>query len=107
MFILVKDFVNMMSEMIPARLAEEWDNPGLQVGRNEKEVKVILCALDFSPEVLEQASRILLSHIIPLFSGALNSSPIRTGIQHYCWKQPGRILRCTVPIPIWTAWQAA
>ena len=73
MFILVKDFVNMMSEMIPARLAEEWDNPGLQVGRNEKEVKVILCALDFSPEVLEQALQlhadIIVTHHPAIFRG--------------------------------------
>ena len=55
MSILVKDFVNIISEMIPARLAEDWDNVGLQVGRSEKEVKVILCALDFSREVMEQA----------------------------------------------------
>ena len=47
MFILVKDIVKIMSEMAPARLAEDWDNVGLQVGRYEKEVRVILCALDF------------------------------------------------------------
>ena len=73
MYILVKDFVNIMSEMIPARLAEDWDNVGLQVGRNEKEVKVILCALDFSPEVLEQASQlhadIIVTHHPAIFRG--------------------------------------
>ena len=42
MYILVKDFERIMGEMIPARLAEEWDNVGLQAGRNEKEVNVIL-----------------------------------------------------------------
>ena len=42
MFILVKDIVKIMSEMAPARLAEDWDNVGLQVGRYEKEVRVIL-----------------------------------------------------------------
>lgn len=58
MNISVKDIVKLMNEMIPARLAEDWDNVGLQVGRNEKEVKVILCALDFSAEVLEQATQL-------------------------------------------------
>ena len=58
MFILVKDIVKIMSEMAPARLAEDWDNVGLQVGRYEKEVRVILCALDFSAEVLEQAAQL-------------------------------------------------
>jgi dinuclear metal center YbgI/SA1388 family protein len=56
--IFVKDIVKIMGEMAPARLAENWDNVGLQVGRNEKEVKVILCALDFSAEVLDQAAQL-------------------------------------------------
>jgi dinuclear metal center YbgI/SA1388 family protein len=76
MYILIKDFVKIMSEMIPARLAEEWDNVGLQVGRNDKEVKVILCALDFSAEVLEQASQvhadIIVTHHPAIFCGIKN-----------------------------------
>lgn len=73
MSILVKDFVNIISEMIPARLAEDWDNVGLQVGRSEKEVKVILCALDFSREVMEQAVQlhadIIVTHHPAIFRG--------------------------------------
>ena len=73
MYILIKKFVNLMNEMIPSRLAEEWDNIGLQVGRGEKEVKVILCALDFSAEVLEQAVQfhadIIVTHHPAIFRG--------------------------------------
>ena len=73
MFILVKDIVKIMSEMAPARLAEDWDNVGLQVGRYEKEVRVILCALDFSAEVLEQASQlhadVIVTHHPAIFRG--------------------------------------
>ncbi len=73
MFILVKDIVKIMSEMAPARLAEDWDNVGLQVGRYEKEVRVILCALDFSAEVLEQAAQlhadIIVTHHPAIFRG--------------------------------------
>ena len=73
MYILIKDLVSIMGEMIPARLAEEWDNVGLQIGRSEKEVKVILCALDFSAEVLEQAAQLhadfLLTHHPAIFQG--------------------------------------
>lgn len=73
MYISVKDFIKMMNEMLPVRLAEEWDNVGLQVGRNEKEVKVILCALDFSAEVLEQAAQlhtdIIVTHHPAIFHG--------------------------------------
>ena len=52
MNISVAIIAKIMSEMVPARLAEDWDNVGLQVGHNEKEVRIILCALDFSAEVL-------------------------------------------------------
>ena len=73
MNISVKDIVKIMNEMAPARLAEDWDNVGLQVGRNEKEVRVILCALDFSAEVLEQAMQlhadIIVTHHPAIFRG--------------------------------------
>ena len=73
MLILVKDIVRIMSEMVPVRLAADWDNVGLQVGRNEKEVKVILCALDFTAEVLEQAVQfradIIVTHHPAIFHG--------------------------------------
>ena len=59
MFISVKNIARIISEMAPARLAEDWDNVGLQVGRSEKEVRIIICALDFSKEVLEQVKGIL------------------------------------------------
>lgn len=73
MNISVKDIAKIVSEMAPARLAEDWDNVGLQVGRNEKEVRVILCALDFSAEVLEQATQlhadIIVTHHPAIFRG--------------------------------------
>ena len=73
MNISVKDIAKILSEMAPARLAEDWDNVGLQVGRNEKEVRVILCALDFSAEVLEQATQlhadIIVTHHPAIFRG--------------------------------------
>lgn len=73
MFVSVKDIVKIINEMVPVRIAEEWDNVGLQVGRSEKEVKVIICALDFSAEVLEQASQlhadIIVTHHPAIFHG--------------------------------------
>ena len=73
MNISVAKIVKIMSEMAPARLAEDWDNVGLQVGHNEKEVKIILCALDFSAEVLEQAVQvhadIIITHHPAIFRG--------------------------------------
>ena len=73
MRISVKDVSQLLDEMAPPRLAEEWDNVGLLVGRTEKEIKVILCALDFSAEVLEQAKKchadIIVTHHPAIFRG--------------------------------------
>ena len=41
MYISVKNICRILEEFAPARLAEGWDNVGLLVGRQEKEVKVI------------------------------------------------------------------
>ena len=42
----------------PAALAEEWDNPGLQVGALDAEVDRVLVALTPLPEVFEEAEEI-------------------------------------------------
>lgn len=39
----------------PISAAESWDNPGLQVGRRDKEVERIFVALDATNEVIRQA----------------------------------------------------
>ena len=73
MSISLKQLCNIVNEMAPCYLAEEWDNVGLLVGRTEKEVKVVLCALDFSAEVLEQAKKnhadIVITHHPVIFRG--------------------------------------
>ena len=73
MDVLVEDIVAMLNEMAPPRLAEAWDNVGLLVGRTKKPVRVILCALDFSEEVLEQArtlrADLIVTHHPAIFEG--------------------------------------
>ena len=73
MYTSVKDISRILNEMAPSRLAENWDNVGLLVGRAEKEVRVILCALDFSEEVLIQAKNchadIVITHHPIIFRG--------------------------------------
>lgn len=63
--ILEKDF--------PLGKAEEWDNPGLQVGRRNKEIKKVLIALDATDEVIEEAKQwkadLLLTHHPLMISG--------------------------------------
>ena len=51
----ISDVVEILEELVPPQLAEDWDNVGLMVGRMDHPVKKILFALDFTAEVLEQA----------------------------------------------------
>lgn len=55
MLATVNDLVEVLEELMPSNLAEDWDNVGLMVGRKGKTVKRILLALDLSKEVVEQA----------------------------------------------------
>ena len=55
MLATVNDLVELLEELLPSNLAEDWDNVGLMLGRKGKTVKKILLALDLSKEVVEQA----------------------------------------------------
>lgn len=62
----LKDFLDLLEQVAPARLAEQWDNPGLQVGSYDQEIRKIFLALDPTPEALGSASKtgaqVLLTH---------------------------------------------
>lgn len=49
------DVIGRLEKLAPAALACDWDNPGLQAGRTEKEIRRVLVALDMTDEVVEQA----------------------------------------------------
>jgi dinuclear metal center YbgI/SA1388 family protein len=51
----VGDVLRALEQLAPSRLAEEWDNVGLQVGREDWPVGRVLVALDVSPVVIEEA----------------------------------------------------
>lgn len=53
----VKDIAKEMEILAPERLKESYDNVGLMVGSEEKEVKKVLLALDCTNEVIEEAKR--------------------------------------------------
>ena len=40
-----QSFIKQMEQWAPLQYAEEWDNPGLQVGRREKTLNKIMVAL--------------------------------------------------------------
>lgn len=50
-----REWIEIFEKLAPEKLACDWDNPGLQVGRQEKEIETILVALDATDAVIEQA----------------------------------------------------
>ena len=49
------DIIKKLEEEYPLNCAEEWDNPGLLVGRRNREVRKVLVALDATEETIRQA----------------------------------------------------
>lgn len=62
-----------LEERYPCAYAEEWDNVGLLVGDDEREVSKIFLALDLTEETLEQAidfgAELIVTHHPMIFSG--------------------------------------
>ncbi len=71
-----REIAEAVEEIAPGALAEDWDNPGLQVGDPGGEVNRVLVALTPLPEVFEEAeetgANFLLFHH-PLIFRSLNS----------------------------------
>ena len=68
-----KQIIKLMEEIAPCQYKEDWDNVGLLVGRDTKEVKRILVALDPTENVIRQAVKndidMLITHHPLIFSG--------------------------------------
>lgn len=68
-----KDIIRKIEEKYPVSFAENWDNPGLLVGDEEREIKKIFLALDVTDETLEAAvwagANLILTHHPLIFSG--------------------------------------
>ena len=62
----LKDLLDVLEQIAPSRLAEPWDNPGLQVGSYSQEIKKIFFALDPTLKTLRFAfkggAQLLLTH---------------------------------------------
>ena len=69
-----EEILKKLEEEYPLSCAEEWDNPGLLVGRRNREVQKIFVALDVTDETLEEAAEwgadLFLSHH-PLIFGSI------------------------------------
>ena len=67
------EIMNQLEELSPVQFADSWDNVGLLVGRNDKNVKKVCIALDPTDEVIEQAilyeADMLITHHPLIFNG--------------------------------------
>ncbi|MFI3226795.1 MAG: Nif3-like dinuclear metal center hexameric protein [Clostridia bacterium] len=50
-----KNILSFLEQFAPYELAESWDNCGLLVGDKEQEVKKVICALDVTQNVINEA----------------------------------------------------
>ncbi len=69
----VRDIVEKLEQNYPYRMAMDWDNPGLQVGRMDGKADRVMVALDATDEVVDQCVRaeakLLITHHPLLISG--------------------------------------
>ncbi len=67
------EVIELLTQLAPPEYACEWDNPGLLAGREEKEVKRILVAVDATDAVValaaEKCADLLLTHHPLIFKG--------------------------------------
>ena len=70
---LCKDIMSVIEKKYPLNYALSWDNVGLLVGRDDKEVKKIYIALDATDEVIDEAVKnsadMLITHHPMIFGG--------------------------------------
>lgn len=67
-----REIIRLMEKLAPSKYALEWDNVGLLVGRDNKDVKTVMVALDSSMAVIEEAVKnnvdMLITHHPLIFS---------------------------------------
>ncbi len=68
-----QDIKYKLEKFAPVPAAESWDNPGLLMGRGEREIQRVYVALDATPQVVEQAIEkecdLILTHHPVIFRG--------------------------------------
>ncbi|MBI5483792.1 MAG: Nif3-like dinuclear metal center hexameric protein [Deltaproteobacteria bacterium] len=96
---ITSDVLGIINKIAPVSLAEEWDNPGLQIGDPAAQASRIMVALDPSAEVIDSAIRsscqLLVTHHPLIFKplksiststsqGAAIHAAIRAGLSIIC-----------------------
>ena len=68
----VTDVLNMVDQIAPYELAEEWDNPGFLFGRKNAEVMRVVVALDLTQQTVDEAkalgAQLIVTHHPIMFS---------------------------------------
>ncbi len=54
----IKDVAEQIEEIVPLKLAQDWDNVGLLIGEPQKNVKNILLTIDVTNDVVAEAKRL-------------------------------------------------
>jgi dinuclear metal center YbgI/SA1388 family protein len=60
----IRDIADKIEEIVPLKLAQDWDNVGLLIGDPQRNVKNILLTIDVTGEVLAEAKRLKTDLII-------------------------------------------
>ncbi len=72
----LQKIIDLMESIAPKELAEEWDNVGLMIDRENKEISTVVTALDFNQEVLDFAinnkADMIITHHPAIFSSLKN-----------------------------------
>ena len=97
MSVTIGDVLRLVDGIAPFCLSEEWDNTGLLAGSTERPVTKVLCALDLSEAVIDEAqdlgAELIVTHHPILFRGRKNLNEadpearllvklVRAGIAH-------------------------
>ena len=83
MSVSFKAIIDVMENLAPLTLKEDWDNPGLLVGNPEQEVQSVLLTLDVTKENVCYAGRMfaqLLSHNIGVYCAHTNLDSATGGV---------------------------
>lgn len=69
----MQDIINRFEEIYPKKLAEEWDNVGLLIGDNKKEIKKVQLSIDATEDAIDNAIKngvdMIVTHHPVIFKG--------------------------------------
>lgn len=93
----LKEIINKLNDLAPIQYSESWDNPGLLVGDDEKDVQRIYIALDATGDVIEAANEkkadLILTHHPLIFH------PVRrVSADDHVGKRVMRIIACNMSL---------